>query len=384
MIASDAAPILQFGTSRFLQAHVDLFVSDALVRGEALGKITVVQTTGNPDSARRVAALASGKAYPVKVQGIQDGREVDEVHWSSSVQRAVHAESEWASLRQLFTDDIQVVISNTGDSGYRLDHLDNASLLAPDSPTPRSFPAKLLVLLHGRWSEKPMAAISLFPCELVVRNGDVLRDLIVALAAEWNLDQAFIRYLSKTCLWANSLVDRIVSEPIQPIGAVAEPYALWAIERQAGLTLPCSHPAVVLTDDLEQFEQLKLFLLNLGHSYLAERWLGEGRAQDETVHHAMTDPVLRADLEGVWAQEVLPVFSALGKSEIAQAYLATVKDRLLNPFLQHRIVDIAQNHEEKKRRRILPLIKLAAQVCPELVQPRLHEALSSGHSVTLA
>ncbi|WP_460136887.1 mannitol dehydrogenase family protein [Pseudomonas sp. S1_E04] len=384
MIASDVAPILQFGTSRFLQAHVDLFVSDALARGQALGKITVVQTTGNPDSAQRVAALASGSAYPVKVQGIRDGREVDEVHWSSSVQRAVHAEAEWALLRQVFIDDIQVVISNTGDSGYRLDPLDNASLLAHHAPTPRSFPAKLLVLLQGRWSKRPTAAISLFPCELVVRNGDVLRDLIVALAAEWQLDQAFIRYLSQTCLWANSLVDRIVSEPIQPIGAVAEPYALWAIERQAGLTLPCSHPAVVLTDDLEQFEQLKLFLLNLGHSYLAERWLEEGRAQDETVHQAMSDPVLRADLERVWAQEVLPVFDALGKSEIAQAYLATVRDRLLNPFLQHRIADIAQNHEEKKRRRILPLIKLAAQVCPERVQPRLNEALSSGHSVRLA
>ncbi|WP_281032621.1 hypothetical protein [Phyllobacterium salinisoli] len=30
-------PILQFGTSRFLQAHADLFVSDALARGEAPG-----------------------------------------------------------------------------------------------------------------------------------------------------------------------------------------------------------------------------------------------------------------------------------------------------------------------------------------------------------
>jgi tagaturonate reductase len=29
-----ANPILQFGTSRFLQAHVDLFVSQALERGD--------------------------------------------------------------------------------------------------------------------------------------------------------------------------------------------------------------------------------------------------------------------------------------------------------------------------------------------------------------
>jgi tagaturonate reductase len=41
-----ATPILQFGTSRFLQAHADLFIDEALRKGDALGRITVVQTTG--------------------------------------------------------------------------------------------------------------------------------------------------------------------------------------------------------------------------------------------------------------------------------------------------------------------------------------------------
>jgi len=45
-----ALPILQFGTGRFLQAHVDLFVSQALARGEALGGIAVVQTTSSVQS----------------------------------------------------------------------------------------------------------------------------------------------------------------------------------------------------------------------------------------------------------------------------------------------------------------------------------------------
>ena len=37
-------PILQFGTSRFLQAHVDLFVSEARKDGQDCGPIAVVQT----------------------------------------------------------------------------------------------------------------------------------------------------------------------------------------------------------------------------------------------------------------------------------------------------------------------------------------------------
>ena len=34
-------PILQFGTSRFLQAHADFFISEALAQGQALGPVTV-------------------------------------------------------------------------------------------------------------------------------------------------------------------------------------------------------------------------------------------------------------------------------------------------------------------------------------------------------
>ena len=66
-------PILQFGTSRFLQAHVDLFVAEAMERGEALGGITVVQTTTNAQSTERVQALSRGEPYPVRIRGLQAG-----------------------------------------------------------------------------------------------------------------------------------------------------------------------------------------------------------------------------------------------------------------------------------------------------------------------
>ena len=89
----------------------------------------------------------------------------------------------------------------------------------------------------------------------------------------------FIDYLTKRCVWVNSLVDRIVSEAIQPVGAIAEPYALWAIERQAGMVLPCEHEDIVVTDDLAHYERLKLLLLNLGHTMLVESWLNARTAR---------------------------------------------------------------------------------------------------------
>ena len=328
MSDSQFPPILQFGTSRFLQAHVDLFVSQALERGAALGRIAVVQSTDSPASTARTAALASGTPYRVLIQGIENGQVVEQNLWASAISRAVHATEQWPVLRKGFVEQVKVVVSNTGDRGYQLDSRDTPALLDADAPAPVSFPAKLLVLLHDRWVNNPQSTLSLFPCELVARNGDVLRDLLVTLARSWALGDAFEAYLIHTCRWANSLVDRIVSQALEPVGAVAEPYALWAIERQEGLTLPCSHEAIVLTDDLDDFERLKLFTLNLGHSYLAERWLSDGRPATETVYQAMQNPALRADLEALWASEVLPVFDALGQLDAARRYVDSVRERL--------------------------------------------------------
>jgi len=374
-----AQPILQFGTSRFLLAHVDLFVSEALALGDAgkaLGGITLVQSTSNPASAARVAALAGGAGYPVRIRGLAGGERVDRTVQCTAVKEAVQADAQWPQLRDAFIRDVQVVVSNTADRGYQLDDSDNASLLAAGSPAPRSFPAKLLVLLHGRWQGNPQAPLSLLPCELIEKNGEVLRDLVMSLAAQWQLDAAFIAWLRDHCVWANSLVDRIVSEAIEPVGAVAEPYALWAIEAQPRLVLPCVHPAIVLTDDLARHERLKLFLLNAAHTWLAERWINDKRPADETVRAAMADTALRAELEALWLDEIVPVFDALDEGDAARAYLVDLRERLENPFLDHRIADIAQNHAQKKQRRLAPIVTMAAEHAPTLKQPRLLAALA--------
>ena len=370
-------PILQFGTSRFLQAHVDLFVSEAAERGEALGGITVVQTTGNPASTRRLRAMALDEGFEVVVRGLSGGQAVDLRKTCRSVREALHASGDWPAVRDRVRGPIQVIVSNTGDSGWALASQDDAALLSPTAAAPASFPAKLLVLLHDRWQAQPLGALTLLPCELVSRNGERLCEIVVGLAREWRCEPAFVEWLREHVVWANSLVDRIVSEALEPVGAVAEPYALWAIEARPRLQLPCRHPAMAVTDGLVRFERLKLFLLNLGHTFLADLWLRRGLPAELTVLQAMQDTALRGSLEETWEHEVLPVFEALGQGEDARAYLQGLRERLLNPFLAHRLADIAQNHVLKKERRLEPLVELARRHVPGLPQPRLRAALSA-------
>jgi tagaturonate reductase len=321
--------------------------------------------------------MARAQGFDLIVRGLVDGRPVDIRKTCRSVREAFHAASDWRAVRERVRGPVQVIVSNTGDSGWTLVPADGAALLAEEAAAPASFPAKLLVLLHDRWQTQPGAELTLLPCELVSRNGDRLREIVVQLASEWRCAPAFVDWLQAHVVWASSLVDRIVSEALQPVGAVAEPYALWAIESQPRLQLPCRHPAIVLTDNLASFEQLKLFLLNLGHTLLADLWIRGRLAPDMTVLQAMQDPALRDLLEEVWQQEVLPVFDALGQGAQARSYLAGLRDRLLNPFLAHRLADIAQNHEQKKARRLQPLVELAQRHVPQLPQPRLRHALAA-------
>lgn len=366
-------PILQFGTSRFLQAHADLFISEALTRGDALGHVTIVQSTDSMQSERRVAAFNRPGGFPVHIRGWENNAAVSREHQVTSVTEALQASCDWTRIRAAVASDVRVILSNTGDAGYALAADDHAGLLE-GAIAPRSFPAKLLVLLHGRY-QHGAAPLSIFPCELVTNNGAVLRDLVLQLARDWQLDAAFCAWLGKDCVWVNSLVDRIVSEPLEPAGAVAEPYALWAVEAQPGMVLPCVHPQLIVTDRLEPFERRKLFLLNLGHSFLAEQWRHANGAADCTVLQAMSDSAMRPALEALWAEEVLPVFAALGEASSSAAYLQQVRERFSNPFLAHRLADIAQNHQQKKQRRFAPLITLTKQLGLDLAQPRLHAAL---------
>ena len=74
---------------------------------------------------------------------------------------------------------------------------------------------------------------------------------------------------------------------IQTVGAIAESYALLAIEQQAGLRLPCRHPAIALVDDLEPIERLKLHILNLGHTVFAQCWMADRLRPDLTVREIL-------------------------------------------------------------------------------------------------
>jgi tagaturonate reductase len=127
--------ILQFGAGRFLRAFADLFIHQANEEGQNVGRIVVVQSTGD----ERAASINRQKGrYHVAVRGYEGGTVVDRVETSASISRALVAASQWDVILDVArSPDLRIILSNTTESGYNLDPDDKPS----DAP-PRSFPAK--------------------------------------------------------------------------------------------------------------------------------------------------------------------------------------------------------------------------------------------------
>jgi tagaturonate reductase len=365
--------IIQFGTSRFLQAHVDLFVHQARLEGQRVGPIAVVKTTSGGDRAGRIAALKTRVAFPVRIRGLQGGQVVDETVHVGSVDQAFDAETEWPDVVGYFAHEASIAVSNVGDRGYELSDADATCDYAV-AAAPRSFPAKLLALLIARHrvGGKPLLFL---PTELVSGNGSRLAEIVSNLAVETGQSNAFQAWLAESVVFADTLVDRIVSEPIEPVGAVAEPYALWAI-RKGKFDMPFRHPAVRLVDDLEPIERLKLHILNLGHSVLADIWLQQRRPENESVKTILDELDVRSRLIAIYETEVIPGFGRRNMGIEAARYVAATLERFMNPFLNHRLADIAQNHPAKLGNRIAAFLVWVRRRDPDFATPRLDATLA--------
>jgi tagaturonate reductase len=341
--------VLQFGAGRFLRAFADLFIHQANEQGQNVGRVVVVQSTGDD---RAAALLRQGGRYHVVVRGLEGGEVIDRVEPVASVSRALVAASQWDEVRAVArSPDLRAILSNTTEVGYNLDPADN-----PTDAPPRSFPAKLLAVLKERF-DAGRPGVTMVPCELRKQQADLLRGLVLELARGWSLTEDFRRWLGEECVWLNTLVDRIVTgtpreHPLlaqDPLLTVCEPYALWAIEDIPGADHFLRHPAVVWAPDVRPYFLRKVRILNGAHTALLIKAWPRGF---RTVREAVLDPDLGGWLERLLFEEVVPLLE--GRVEGPGQFARATLERFKNPFVEHKLADIAVNHAAKVAVRLAP------------------------------
>ena len=341
--------ILQFGGGNFLRAFADFFVHRANQAGQQIGQIAVVQSTESP---RAQWINQQQGRYHIWTRGLEDGQKIDRLDEVTSLSRAFIAQTQWDGVLEIAqAETLRFVISNTTEAGLVLD-ADEPGL---NQAAPRSFPAKLLALLHHRWQEN-LGGLAILPCELYDNNGDKLRRLVLEQAQRWALPAALTNWLQNQCNWYNSLVDRIVSgrpaaHPLlerDQLLTVAEPYAFWAIEAPEGLDF-LTDPAVKIVADVAPYALRKVRLLNGIHTALVCKAVPLGC---KTVGQALEDPQVRPWLDELVFTELLPPIA--DRIEDGETFVRQGLERFANPFLEHQLAAIALHHDTKIQTRLVP------------------------------
>lgn len=367
--------ILQFGEGNFLRAFADYMVDEANEAGAYAGSIALVK----PRPGRLDPFSSQGRRYTVVTRGIRNGQCVQESRLVTSVAEAFGVYEDFARfLRLAHEESLEIVLSNTTEAGIACSPADRLE----DAP-PVSFPAKLTRFLYERYTYfngDPRRGLYCLPCELIPKNGRALEACVRRLIQQWALPEAFASWVEESCVFCDTLVDRIVSgypEAEAPalweqlgyedrLLTVCEPYALWAIEDRGAirrlLPLDAAGLPVQFVRDVDAVRERKTRLLNGAHTLLAAVGLSRGLA---TVGACMTDAAVCAYLRHCLTREILPFVP--GSPAENEAFAAAMLERFRNPYLEHRLASISLNALSKWKSRLFPTMAAYAAAkgcCP--------------------
>jgi len=357
--------VIQFGEGNFLRAFVDWMFHQLNKKQLFNGRVVLVQpiAEGLADKINEQNGL-----YTLLLRGLQDGKAVEQKEIISSVSRCINPYTQWDEyLKCAEQESIEFVVSNTTEAGIAFDHHDSL-----DSKPPVSFPGKLTAYLYHRYkhfhgdSSKGMVMI---PCELIDRNGDTLKKVILQLADVWNLPDGFKIWLSKHNQFLNTLVDRVVTgyprDEITDIIAhlgyeddlvdTGELFHLWVIEGPQELSerLPFAKLGlnVIWTDNMAPYRTQKVRILNGAHTSSVPAAFLYGL---ETVGEMMDHKVLGTYTRQIINNEIIPSIDL--NKEMLREFADAVVERFQNPYIKHYLLSILLNSASKFKARVLPSI----------------------------
>jgi len=382
-----AAPpekIIQFGGGNFLRAFADWIVDVMNEEQNFQAGVLVVKPT--PGGSYRDLDDQGG-LFHVCLRGRQGGALVDQCRLITCISRTIHPYERFAGyLASAEQPGIELIVSNTTEAGILYREADRYA----DRPA-LSFPGKLTQWLYHRYRHfeaSPAAGCTILPTELIEENGATLRQYVLQYARQWQLDKGFSAWLKAHNDFCNTLVDRIVTgHPSDPaifnhrlgfrdrLLIAAEPYLAWDIEgpERVRRRFPADEAGlpVRFVEDLNQARTLKVRLLNGAHTAMVPPGLLMGL---QSVGESMSDPTLRKFVEELLYQEVIPTLPH-PMSE-AVTYARSVLERFQNPFIRHRLADIALNSSAKFATRLQPSQEEAFRQAGRL-PPRLTIALAA-------
>lgn len=361
--------VFQFGEGNFLRAFVDWQFDIANEQGVMDTGIAVA--TPLFDDSKVIEILNSQDGlYHVILEGVDCGKPKREIRLVKSVQDAFNPAADLDKYNMyICSPDLRFVVSNTTEAGIRYEDDDVMS------DTPKTFPGKVVNFLYKRYKHfngDPQKGLIFLCCELIEDNGTHLHEYVIKHAEEAGLEQGFIDWVNNSCIFCDTLVDRIV--PGFPRDNIAEIkdeigfddnvvdkgefYHLWAIggkdceKVRQELPLDKAGLHVIYLPSIKPYRDKKVRILNGSHTGMVAMSLLLGL---ETVREAFENDKVNKFVNTMVEREVLPMIDE--DPEELKTFAAGILERFYNPYVKHMLSSIALNSLSKWEARNFDTVK---------------------------
>lgn len=336
--------LVHLGLGRFFRAHQAWYTAHA-TDADRWG--IAAFTVRSPDAAEELAA--QGYSYPLVIRG----PESDRVETIDSVVDAAPGTDVETLCGYIARHEVAAITLTVTEQGYALDAAGHPDLTQPQleadlarcragSRDAQTVLGRLTLALQERrrCGGGPIAVI---PCDNIPGNGSFLARGLTAFAEL--VDTEIARWIVANVSFVSTSVDRITPKTTGT-DVVTEPFADWVL---AG-DFPAGRPAwdsagARFVDDIEPWEQRKLWLLNGAHTLLAAAGLRRGLT---AVAEAIADPACRTLVDALWADAA----SCLPEGTDHERYRAQLLERFGNARIEHRLEQIATDSTTKVHYRI--------------------------------
>jgi len=361
-----SAGIVHFGVGNFHRAHQAVYLDDLF--GMGLDHDWALVGAGVRSNDEDMRTRLAGQDFLTTVVEQEAGRSAARVTGSMIGFLPV---GDVAAISERLADPaIRIVSLTVTEGGYYIDpasqrfgaaHPDIvADSVNPEAPM-TVFGLILLGLQLRR--ERGIAPFTVMSCDNIPGNGHVARNAVVGLAELINPELA--AWVRDAVALPNGMVDRITPATGQrerdtlanefgitdawPV--FCEEFRQWVLEDH----FPAGRPAlekvgVQFVSDVAPFELMKIRILNGGHATIA---YPAGLLDIHFVHEAMAHPLVRAFLEKVEREEIIPVVPPVPDTDLGE-YYRLIERRFANPRIGDTIQRLCLDGSNRQPKFILP------------------------------
>jgi len=340
-----SAGIVHIGLGNFHRAHQAWYLHRLMQQGLAQDWAIIGAGVRPYDEAMR-QKMAAQDYLTTLIELDPSGRSAEVV--GSMIDYVPVEEGNGPLIARMAAPDIRIVALTVTEGGYYIDpatggfdaaHLDMVHDAAhPDTPK-TAFGAMIAALKKRR--EAGTGPFTGQCCDNLQHNGDVLRQTVVSLAKMSDPDLA--DWIDTNCTFPNAMVDCIVPATGPKELALAAEFGIddavpvthenfrqWVIEDKfcAGRP-PWEKAGATITDDVHDFETMKIRMLNGGHQIISD--LGE-LLSVETISDTMAHDGIRAVFDKIERDEIMPHIATV-PGFTPEEYIDLLLARFGNPMI---------------------------------------------------